>query len=146
MTLKESILKHEGFRENVYKDTLGYDTVGIGFLVSSLTKEELALNGGKVSPMSKEVALKILDLKLEKLIPQIEKNIPFFNNLPISVKEVLIEMCYQMGIKGVLSFKNTLKCIENGDYCTAADNLLKSKWASQTPVRAKYAHDILKNV
>ena len=53
MSLKENIKENEGFKSYVYKDTLGFDTVGYGFKVSSLSKDELFLNGGKAEPMSK---------------------------------------------------------------------------------------------
>ena len=46
-------------------------------------------------------------------------------------------MAYQMGVKGLLSFTNTLKYIENEHYIEAASNMLKSKWATQTPNRAR---------
>ena len=69
MTLIEKIKENEGFSNKVYEDTLGYSTVGYGFLLAALTADELALNGGKAEPMSKDVADKILKLKLEKLTP-----------------------------------------------------------------------------
>lgn len=135
--LKEEILFEEGFYPNVYKDHLGYPTVGIGFLVSSLTKDEISLNGGKLEPMSKEVAFKILDLKLSKLIPEVFNALPWLKEKHPYIQNVLIEMAYQMGIKGLLSFKNTLKMIEESRYQEAAENMLKSKWAKQTPNRAR---------
>ncbi|WP_258033497.1 hypothetical protein [Campylobacter concisus] len=64
MSLKENIKENEGFKSYVYKDTLGFDTVGYGFKVSSLSKDELFLNGGKVEPMSKAVADQILEMSL----------------------------------------------------------------------------------
>jgi lysozyme len=42
-----------------------------------------------------------------------------------------------MGVHGLMQFKSTLNLIELGDYNAAADNMLKSLWASQTPNRAK---------
>ena len=40
MSLIEEIKRHEGYSKKVYKDTLGYDTIGIGFLVASLELDE----------------------------------------------------------------------------------------------------------
>ena len=67
MSLIENIKAHEGFRDHIYKDSLGKATIGYGFLVSALSPDELALNNGKTEPMSREVAEKILDLKVAKL-------------------------------------------------------------------------------
>ena len=137
MSLKENLKISEGFRENVYKCTMGYDTVGYGFKCSDLSKDELALNNGKVAPMKEEVASKILDIKIEKLKNKVFKSIPWLENKPQIVQDVLLEMAYQMGVAGLLGFKNTLKMIENNDYKNAANGMMNSKWAKQTPNRAK---------
>ena len=63
MSLLENIKAHEGFSARIYKDSVGKPTVGYGFLVAALSPDELKLNGGKVEPMSKEVAEKILNLE-----------------------------------------------------------------------------------
>ena len=65
MSFIENIKAHEGFRDHIYKDSVGKATIGYGFLVAALSPDELKLNGGNTEPMSKEVAEKILKLKLE---------------------------------------------------------------------------------
>jgi lysozyme len=45
-------------------------------------------------------------------------------------------MSFEMGVDGLMGFKNTLKMIEQGDYEAAAENMLNSLWAKQTPARA----------
>ena len=67
MSLLENIKAHEGFRDHIYKDSLGKATIGYGFLVAALSPDELKLNGGKIEPMNKEVAEKILNSKVAKL-------------------------------------------------------------------------------
>jgi len=42
-----------------------------------------------------------------------------------------------MGTSGLLSFKNTLGLIRDGRSERAAEAMMKSKWASQTPNRAQ---------
>ena len=46
-------------------------------------------------------------------------------------------MAYQMGIDGLAGFKNTLKNIAAGRWNDAATGMLDSKWAKQTPNRAR---------
>jgi lysozyme len=46
-------------------------------------------------------------------------------------------MAFQMGVTGLMGFKNTLALVEQGKYQDAAENMLKSKWAQQTPARAQ---------
>lgn len=136
MNLKESIKVHEGFRSSVYLCPTGHPTVGYGFRVEDLSTDELALNNGMVEPMSPEVADEILEIKIRKFKKQVYNALPWLTYAPMVVQDVLVEMAYQMGINGLLGFKNTLAMIEAGEYERAADNMLKSKWAKQTPKRA----------
>lgn len=135
--LLENIKKHEGFRAKVYKDTLGFDTVGYGFKVDSLTTDELALNGGRVAPMSAEVAEAILELKLQKLESELRNRAPHIFALKPSARDSCFEMAYQMGIKGFLSFKRMHEALKSEDYESARHHALDSEWAKQTPKRAE---------
>lgn len=137
MTLKEKIKINEGFFSEVYEDTLGYPTVGYGFLVSALTKDELELNGGKVEPMSRTVAEKILDKKLAKLNESVFAAFEWLKEKPTHIQEVVIEMCYQMGVSKVKKFATTLHHIRCGEYKAAYNSGMNSLWAKQTPNRAK---------
>ena len=105
---------HEGFSERIYRDSLGYETIGYGFKLDCLTRDELLLNGGKVQPMSKEVGEQILILKIKKLRPEVFGALKWLEAKPLPVQECVLEMAYQMGLKKLLMFKNTLKFIELG--------------------------------
>lgn len=119
--LIESIKHHEGFRGEVYKDTLGFDTVGYG------TK----------MPLSKEEAEMILESRLKAKIKELETKEPFVNKLPLDKQEILAEMSYQLGVNGVLKFRKMWKALKEFDYETASKEGLDSLWAKQTPNRAK---------
>lgn len=145
MNLKESIKIHEGFRRDVYLCPTGHPTVGYGFRVADLSPNELALNGGKAEPMSVEAAEQILDIKIAKFKKQLYSALPWLTYAPMDIQDALCEMAYQMGINGLLGFKNTLAMIEAKKYELAAENMLKSKWATQTPKRAKEIANQVRN-
>ena len=145
MNLKESIKIHEGFRSSVYLCPTGHPTVGYGFRVADLSADELALNAGAVEPMSKEVAEKILDIKITKFKKQVYNALPWLTYAPMDIQDALCEMAYQMGVSGLLGFKNTLAMIKAKRYSEAAENMLKSKWATQTPKRAKQIANLVRN-
>ena len=145
MNLKESIKIHEGFRSSVYLCPTGHSTVGYGFRVADLSADELALNGGAVEPMSKEVAEKILDIKITKFKKQVYNALPWLTYAPMDIQDALCEMAYQMGVAGLLGFKNTLAMIKERKYTQAAENMLKSKWATQTPKRAREIANLVRN-
>lgn len=137
MSLIENIKAHEGFRDHIYKDSVGKPTVGYGFLVAALSPDELKLNGGKAEPMSKEVAEKILNLKVAKLRKRVPECLPWLASKPQSVQDTILEMAYQLDIAKLLGFKYTLQCIEAGNYAQAARNLRTSLLYRQTPRRVE---------
>lgn len=137
MSLLENIKAHEGFRDHIYKDSVGKATIGYGFLVAALSPDELKLNGGKVEPMSKEVAEKILNLKISKLKKRLFQCLPWLQNKPQGVQDTLTEMAYQLGLAGLMGFRHTLSCIEAGDCAQAAKNLKASLLYRQTPKRVE---------
>lgn len=137
MSLLENIIAHEGYRREIYKDSVGKPTVGYGFLVAALSPDELKLNGGKAEPMSREVADKILNLKLKKLKKRLFGCLPWLESKSQGVQDTLIEMAYQLGLAGLMSFRHTLGCIEAGDYAQAARNLRASPLYRQTPKRVE---------
>ena len=58
-----------------------------------------------------------------------------------TAKEILCEMIFQMGFAGVSKFKNMIKALQNHDYKQASIEMLDSRWAKQTPNRAKELSD-----
>lgn len=137
MSLIENIKAHEGYRREIYKDSVGKPTVGYGFLVSALSPDELKLNGDKIEPMSREVAEKILNLKVAKLQKRVFQCLPWLESKSQNVQDTLIEMAYQLGLAGLLGFRHTLGCIEAGDYTQATKNLKASLLYRQTPKRVE---------
>ena len=134
--LKEQIAKHEGYEPKVYKCTNGYDTIGYGFAIKDLY-------------MDKEVADLILDKKIRGILVSIESNDDWnewFWNKPKNVKEVLINMIFQIGFSGVRKFKKTIQYIKDDNFLMASEEMLDSKWArSDSPNRAKELSEIIKS-
>ena len=135
--LIDNLKLHEGFSAQIYRDSRGFKTVGYGFKIDCLERDELLLNDGKAQPMSKEVAEQILILKIKKLRPKVFSALKWLETKPLCVQECVLEMAYQMGLEKLLTFKNTLKFIELGEYKKAYENGLLSLWAKQTPSRAR---------
>ena len=128
--LIEAVKLSEGFRDRVYKDSLGIDTIGYGFAIKDLVLDE-------------DISEMILKRKLEALIERVNKRFDFVECLPEEAQEVIYEMCYQLGVTGVSKFKKTLLYLENEEFNMASKEMLDSKWARQTPNRAKRLSDII---
>ena len=126
--LKERIKSNEGFSSKPYKDQLGYLTIGYGHLI--LPNENILLK--------KQINKKELEEIFEK---DFEKALSDFNNtfksLTLNKKEseLLIEMIFQLGIKGCLKFKNLIKNIKKGNKHLVCFDMMDSLWYKQTPNR-----------
>ena len=55
-------------------------------------------------------------------------------------------MVFQMGQRGVNGFHNMWNALENNDYDTAANEMLDSTWAEQTPERAIELSERMRNL
>lgn len=126
--LKEEIKSHEGFVNKIYKDHLGFPTIFFGHLI---TPED---NYEEDKEYPKEMGEKVFELDFQKALTSTENLI---GSRPVNhtAKEVLIEMVYQMGVGGVSKFKKMWKALGEGNYKTASEEMLSSRWANQTPHR-----------
>ena len=128
--LKERIKSNEGFSSKPYKDQLGYLTIGYGHLI--LPNENILLK--------KKINKKELEEIFEK---DFKKALSNFNNTfkPFTLNEkeseLLIEMIFQLGIKGCLKFKNLIKNIKKGNKHLVCFDMMDSLWYKQTPDRVK---------
>jgi len=119
--LIENIKHSEGFVGTVYQDSLDIDTLGYG------TK----------MPISEDEAELLLEHRLNKKIKALIKEVPFVEKLSEERQGILYEMAYQLGIGGLLKFAKMWGALRVSDYEKAAKEMLDSKWAKQTPVRAE---------
>ena len=124
MDLIDDIKKNEGYKPAVYQCTQGYDTIGYGFAVKDLY-------------LTKEVCDLILNQKVSQLKININKSFDWYKDSPKEVKDVVTEMCYQIGLSGFSKFKKTIYYLETKQYEEASVEMLDSLWAKQTPNRAK---------
>ena len=131
--LLNRIKHHEGFRKSVYQCTEGYDTIGYGFAIKDLEMDE-------------DIAEEILLRKVEKLIKRVRSEFDWLDSVPREVQGVLVEMSYQMGLSGVSKFKKALHAMQMFQWKLAATELLDSRWAKQTPNRAKELSDIIRSL
>ena len=126
-TLKEQIKQREGYRLDVYKDTLGFDTGGYGHKI--LPGEDI--------PTTKEGWDKLFDQDFDKAWDLKDRFCAENNlNIPSKAECILCEMTYQMGFGGVSKFKMMIAALQQNDFVEASLQMLDSRWAKQTPNRA----------
>ena len=122
--IKAQLVRHEGLRLKPYRCTAGKLTIGIG--------RNLDDRG-----ISQKEAYAMLERDIQDCEQWLIDEIPeVYNKLDEVRQSVLLNMCFNLGIKGLLGFKNTLDFIGAGDWERAANNMLASKWAKQVGMRA----------
>lgn len=121
--LYEQLKLHEGKKNKPYKDTVGKLTIGIGRNLDDrgITEEEIVfLFGTDVDLVEKEL----------------DKNLKWWRDMSEVRQRVLVDMCFNLGITKLLTFKNTLEAMRTGRYNDAASGMLNSLWAKQVKGRA----------
>ena len=122
---KEMLIKHEGIRVHPYKCSEDKLTIGIG--------RNLEANG-----ISEEEAMYLLNNDINRVITNLDKVFPAWKVMPSKARLVCIDMSFQMGITGFMNFRRTRALMEMGAWLEASEELLRSKYAVQTPNRAAY--------
>ena len=83
-----------------------------------------------------EMADFILKRDLETAERAVKDAFPWWWKLDDARQFVLVDMAFNMGIAGLKGFKKMLAAMEQGEYQTAAKEMLASKWAVQVGRRA----------
>lgn len=122
--LQKQLILHEGCDLKPYKDSLGTLTIGVG--------RNLQARG-----INTDEALMLLRNDISATITAVRKEMPWTVALDDVRQRVLCDMAFNMGIAGLLEFKQTLAAVKAGDYGKAADMMLDSRWASQVGERAR---------
>jgi len=116
-----------------YKDSLGTWTIGFG---------TTRLNGASVTeqtkPITRREAVQLMLADLYQAQIDTQEFMPNKCNSRSSTRtEVIIEMAYQLGLTKLNKFINVRNCIYGYRWVEAAEQMWDSKWATQTPARAK---------
>ena len=133
--LTDQLRRDEGTKATAYQDHLGYWTIGVGRLIDS-RKPGAGLRPDEIDYLLRN--------DINDRVAALQKALPWFVKLDEARQGVLINMAFQMGTAGLLAFRQTLALVRDGKYTEAADQMLKSKWAEQTPGRAKRLSEQMK--
>lgn len=124
------ITEHEGFRSKPYTCPAGKLTIGYGTNIQD--------------GISKEEAKLLLDYRLEHKFAELALAMPVIHQLDDVRQGVLLNMAYQLGVPRLLHFRKMWTHVHNSNWSKAADEMLDSKWAKQTPNRALQLAEIMR--
>lgn len=124
--LRALLSAHEGRVDHAYQDSLGYWTIGVGHLIDKR-------KGGSLPEFIIDA---LLDYDLGKHVRELQERAPWVVSLDDVRQAVLYDMAFNLGVDGLLKFRNTLGLVQAGRYKEAAAAMLQSKWATQVKTRA----------
>ena len=127
-SLISQLISDEGIRLKPYRDSLGVLSIGIGRNLDDVG-------------ITQDEAMLLLQNDIRKAYADLTTALPWVQTLDDVRQNVLIAMTFNMGIGGLLRFKNTLNLIKRHEYNQAASAMLQSLWATQIGARAKRLAD-----
>lgn len=157
LQVKADLERHEGFREFAYPDPLSvlykqhkslaekWGNAPAGNLLDSFDEDQgkpwtvgfgFTLGVNSESRMDRIKAERMLEEKIFSMRDMLADKLPWFEEASTVTQGVLINMGFNMGVVGLLKFKNTLAQIKEQNYKQAAANMRKSLWFSQVGKRA----------
>ena len=128
----------EGFSAQLYKDHLGYPTIGYGTLLPLQEDEQAQLNCGPEPQQLRERDCQwLLAHRAAHAWDEAGDAFPWFNAVPESVRAAVGDMSYQLGLPRLRKFKRMLAALAVNRWEVAAVELWDSRYSQQTPKRAE---------
>ena len=121
--LVEQLKRHEGVELKPYQDTVGKWTIGVGRNLDDIG-------------ISEEEAEMLLHNDIKEASRQLLAMLPWTKDLDEVRFSALVNFVFNVGIGTTLKFVNAMGQLKLGNYDTAANEMLKSKWAIQVGQRA----------
>lgn len=129
------IVDSEGFSPSIYTDKTGHPTIGYGYNVSVYSYESKCIT----KPQAYGLLTDILKENHKALL-----SYGWYKNLDAMRRMVILDLSYNLGLSGLLKFKQFIKAIENKNYALAVERLQKSPYFNQVRKRASRNMEILK--
>lgn len=132
--LRKQIEFEEGRRLHVYHCTAGHRTIGIGHNLDVKPNH----HGSPIpDTITNDECDAIFTEDINEVITRLKRVWPQFTLLDDARRDAVANMAFQLGIGGVMKFKNMIACLTKQDWRGAYNAGLDSQWAKQTSARAK---------
>lgn len=146
--LKEQIKRHEGEVLEIYKDSLGYLTFGVGHLVK---EDDPEFGQPEGTPVSQERVDEVYEIDFDKHVEECihvfeSKGGEDFYSLPEDIQHVLINMTFNLGGTRFGKFNNMWKGVIENDWEKVAVEMEDSRWFKQVGRRSIELQEIVRSV
>ena len=122
--IKDQLIRDEGLSLLPYVDTTSHITIGVGRNLTGIG-------------ITYSEAMTLLDNDIARADGQLKASCPWTAQLDPARYAVLLAMTFNLGITGLLQFRNMMTAVQAGQWELAAHEMLESKWAQQVGQRAQ---------
>jgi len=151
--LYNMIERHEGKRNKVYLDTKGIPTIGIGFNLqradASQKLNDIGVNLNNIlngEILTDQQIYSLFKDDIDTAISDAIIFIPSFNKQPELVKNIVVDMAFNLGLNKLLKFKDFRAALESNNYQEAANEMIDSEWYGQVGNRSKELVNIMRSI
>lgn len=159
INVKNQLKIDEGCKFEVYLDTEGLATFGVGHLITKadpeyaaakktwpfIFDEDLTITQKMIEFKNSKKRLGISPSRVQEAFEQdlliaimdAKRIFEGFNEFRDELKEIIVNMAFNLGHSRLKGFKRKIAAVQNGDYEMAAKEMEKSKWHRQVGDRAK---------
>lgn len=139
---REMFIENEGFKDQVYTDTLGNRTIGIGFNLEDKANQKVLADigldlqevlGGK--KLERNDIIRLYNHSLTQAFSDAQQFDPGFARRPEPVKKAIVDMAFNLGLTRLNKFKKMKAALMDNDYGRAADEMVDSLWYKQVKNR-----------
>jgi len=121
--LRAALVRDEGLRLFPYQDTVGKWTIGVGRNLSDVG-------------ITKAEAMALLDADIRRAMRLLDARYPAWASLSPPRQRVLVNMAFNLGSR-IFLFRRMLAAMNASNYDEAAQQMRRSKWATQVGARAE---------
>ena len=132
--LIETLKRHAGVKYYVYKDHLGYETIGVG----------RCLKQGVGLGLTHDEVDYLLMNDINRCLEELDAAFPWFKDLTEIRREAMINLCFNLGLTRLRKFEKALAAMSIHNYEEAADEFLDSRWAKQVGNRATEVTEMIR--
>ncbi len=141
--LRAELTRDEGYRTDIYIDTEGHATVGIGHLIVSGDTEHGKSEGTKVTD---ERVQELFTQDLNIALDDCRTVFPNFGSLPQEGQRVLANMMFNLGRPRFIKFAKCIAAVKDSKWDKAADEMVDSRWYRQVKGRAQRLEERMRSL
>ena len=142
--LRSMITRHEGKRYKIYDDANPNEEIKPGYTLKGYITVGVGHNLHE--PMTDDIINDLLENDISNAISDCASIYPNWHELPDNAQMVLIDMCFNMGKRGLQNFKKMNRAVEDFNWATMVKEMADSKWAHQVGVRASELREMIETL